>query len=255
MLIKTKGIVLHRSAYNDRYCIVHLYTEGYGRLGVLQPIGRTRRSGYKSLLSPLSEVELVGELKKGKQLVSIVELRLYRPNYAIQQQPIKCSQAIFISELLYRVLTEDFADESTYRFVSESLYILHCIERGLANFYLCFTYQLLHYLAIEPTIDELNLCATKWFDLGEARFTSTPHVSSQAIPPSLCPAMCRFVRMRYDTMHRFRYSRHERATIIDYLLLYYRLHLPHFGQIKSLEILRSSSQTLGADPYVGALSQ
>lgn len=243
MLIETRAIVLHRSAYNDRYQIVHLYTESHGRLGVLQPLRRSRRSGATSLAMPiLAEIELVGELRAGRQLLTLREFRLYRPNQQIQIQPSKCMQGMFISELLYRVLSLDAPDEGMYRYLSESLHILDVIERGVANFYLCFTYHLLYHLAIEPTIESRLAHRGSWFDLREAQFTTAPKQSSDAIPPGFLQALLSFSRIHYGNMHRYRYSREERALIVDYMLAYYRLHLPPFPQLRSLEVLRSTSR-------------
>lgn len=242
MLIKTRAIVLHRTAYTDRHNIVHLYTELYGRLGVLAPISRQRGSNRSTIpLATLSEIELIGELKKGKQLISPKEVKLYHSNHNLQVQSSKCSQAIFISELLYRTLAHDMPDHRLYAYLSESMQILDKIERGIANFYLCFTYHLLHYLAIEPTIEPHLCLGNLWFDLSEAQFTSSPKLSSESIPPNWSRALLCFSRIKYSNMHRYQYNREQRATIIDYLLTYYRLHLPSFTHIKSLDILRKTS--------------
>lgn len=243
MLVETRAIVLHRSAYNDRYQIVHLYTETHGRLGVLQPLRRSRRSGSNSLAMPiLSEIELVGELPVGRQLLKLREFRLYRPNQQIQIQPSKCMQGMFISELLYRVLSAELPDASMYHYLAESLHILDTIERGVANFYLCFTYHLLYHLAIEPTIESRLAVPGAWFDLREAQFIPNPRLIGEAIPPGLIPALLAFSRIHYGNMHRYRYSRQERALIVDYMLAYYRMHLPPFPELRSLEVLRSTSQ-------------
>lgn len=242
MLIETRAVVLHRSAYSDRYSIVHLYTKEYGRLGVLVSTNKSRKNKMLNMLMPLAEVELVGELKLGKSLATLKELRLYNPNYHIQLNPIKCSQGIFLSELLYRLLVHDEADERLYDFISNSMLILHSIERGVANFYMTFCYLLLHYLAIEPTIldSHSSRIGGMWFDLREAQYVQMPSLQSQAIPPHLLPALQTFARINYYNMHVFRYSREDRRQIVDYLLLYYRLHLPTFGVIKSLEVLRGA---------------
>jgi DNA repair protein RecO (recombination protein O) len=39
-------------------------------------------------------------------------------------------------------------------------------------------------------------------------------------------------------MHLFRLSRPERARILEILLLYYRLHLPAFPELRSLSVLK-----------------
>ncbi len=45
-------------------------------------------------------------------------------------------------------------------------------------------------------------------------------------------------RMNYPTMHLFRLSRRERQRILHVLNEYYRLHVPGFPELKSLEILQ-----------------
>ena len=43
--------------------------------------------------------------------------------------------------------------------------------------------------------------------------------------------------MNYPTMHLFRLSRQQRQRILRTLTDYYRLHLPLFGPLHSLEVL------------------
>lgn len=46
------------------------------------------------------------------------------------------------------------------------------------------------------------------------------------------------MRMDYDNMQIFSLSRNQRNTILEHILTYYRLHLPEFGTVKSLDILQ-----------------
>lgn len=46
------------------------------------------------------------------------------------------------------------------------------------------------------------------------------------------------MRMDFATMHLFRLSRAERHRILELLLTYYRLHLPSFPELKSVEVLQ-----------------
>jgi DNA repair protein RecO (recombination protein O) len=43
--------------------------------------------------------------------------------------------------------------------------------------------------------------------------------------------------MDYPTMHLFRMSRQDRRRLLEVALLYYRLHLPDFPELKSLAVL------------------
>ena len=46
------------------------------------------------------------------------------------------------------------------------------------------------------------------------------------------------MRMDYPTMHLFRLSHLERDRLLDVAVIYYRLHLPNFPELKSLPVLQ-----------------
>jgi DNA repair protein RecO (recombination protein O) len=46
------------------------------------------------------------------------------------------------------------------------------------------------------------------------------------------------MRMDFATMHLFRLSRAERNRILELLLHYYRLHLPDFPELRSVQVLQ-----------------
>lgn len=246
--LRTRAIVLHRTPYTDRYAIVHLYTQEYGRLGVLVPEGRTKQRRYHLLLTPLSEVELTATLRPRRELALVGEVRLVAPRHAIQLNPSKRSQGLFIGELLYRVLSHPEPDDRLYTFIASSLEVLELLELGVANFYLCFAYRLLEYLAIAPPLGRSVPLGQPWYDLEEACFTHAPRLARHALPPAEASHLLLFARMHYGNLGAFRYSREQRGQIIDRLLLYYRLHLPPFPVLRSLEILRSSAVVPSSSP-------
>ena len=49
----------------------------------------------------------------------------------------------------------------------------------------------------------------------------------------------RLLRMSYENMALYSFSRHDRVQIINRILEYYRLHLPEFPEIKSLSVLQA----------------
>ena len=50
--------------------------------------------------------------------------------------------------------------------------------------------------------------------------------------------MTMLMRMNYETMHLFDMNRTERARCLTIMNEYYRLHLPDFPVLKSLEVLK-----------------
>lgn len=208
--------------------------------------GRQRRQLH-TRPSALAEVEVTMRLSARGDLAYIQESRGLSPRYRSTIDPARSSQSIFISELLYRILTHPESDPDLYDFISESLTVLEYIERGVANFYLCFTYRLLHYLAIAPAvISQRGRTMGQWFDLQEARCVDFPKSIHHALPPEEVVHLQLFDRMTYANLGAFRYSRQQRGYIIDRLLQYYRLHLPPFPEIRCLEVLRQAAGPRGS---------
>ena len=57
MLCKTRGIVLHSIPYNDKYSIIYMYTEAFGRASYLVARSRGKKSSVSiALFMPLSVV-------------------------------------------------------------------------------------------------------------------------------------------------------------------------------------------------------
>jgi len=47
------------------------------------------------------------------------------------------------------------------------------------------------------------------------------------------------MRMNFETMRLFEFSRTERNKCVDLMLSYYRLHIPGFPELKSLPVLKT----------------
>lgn len=245
MTIRTEAIVLHTTQYNTRYSIAHVYTRGYGRLGVLLPYKRKLRSGHHLFFSPLAELELLLDLRPRRDLAYLRDAKLLTPRHSMQSHPAKCSQVLFLGELLYRVLTHSEADEPLYDFLSSSLLEFERMARGVANFYLYLTYHLLHHLAVAPDLSDEAPARGSYFDLVDACYTPAPPLVHPYLSLEETRHLRLFARIRLDNLPAFRYSRYDRAAILDRLLQFYRLHLPAFPALRSLEILRATSASGG----------
>jgi DNA repair protein RecO (recombination protein O) len=46
------------------------------------------------------------------------------------------------------------------------------------------------------------------------------------------------LRFNFSTMHLLKLSRLQRQQILEQMLLFYRLHLPNFSVVKSLDVLK-----------------
>lgn len=234
--ITSAAIVLYRTRYSDRYSIVHLYTLEAGRLGVLVPERAGKRNTIREYLRPLAEVEVTLQLHPKRDLASIQEVRPLHLRHTVHMDPAKGAQAIFLSEFLYRILTIPQADEALYGHLSQALVFWERTTRGVANFHLCLLLRLLPVLGIAPSITPPAHDEERFFSLLEQAFY--PEQQAYCLDAQESAHLILFLRMDYPTMHLFRYSRQDRARLLDALLTYYHLHLHPLPALKCLPILR-----------------
>lgn len=250
MTLTSHAIVLHRRAYNDRYFIAQVYSRELGRIGVLVPQGRRTASISRSSFSPLTELELeLRQPRKGGGLYLLRQSHRLSAHWRIQVESSKSAQVLFISELLSRALGEGQADEPTYDFIRRGIEHLETMEQGVANFYLFFCFRLLHHLAIEPNlVRPSGYNERMWFDLIDSSYTPYPTDVHYALPPEVARLLPVLRRLSYDRLSSLMLNREQRSYILDWTLTYYRLHLPDFPMLRSLQILRGAHQPSGSEP-------
>ena len=78
-----------------------------------------------------------------------------------------------------------------------------------------------------------------YFDLRASCFTSQQPAHPDFLNPTDAAVVPKLLRMRYDTMRFFRFNGAERSRLLEYINLYYRLHVPNFPELKSLAVLKS----------------
>lgn len=240
MLSKTRGIVLHSLPYNDKYSIVHIYTEAFGRVAYLVSRSRSKKSTVsRSLFMPLSVLELEVEHLNKRDLHKIKESKVCYPLTELFCNPVKNVLALFLAEVLFRVLRNTESDPRLFDYLSRSINLLEEMDEkeGLANFHLVFLFGLLHYLGIFPNLETHTI--NSYFDMLNGTFVDRVPIHRHYLNREESEVFARLFRISYDNMSVYSFSRHDRVRIIQRILDYYRLHLPEFPEIKSLAIMQS----------------
>ena len=236
MLHKTRAIVLYNVNYSDTYTIVHVLTEEFGPVSYLmaKTKGKTTRVP-KSLFHPLSIVELEVEHQNLREIQRLKEARAHIPLLSILNNPVKSTMSIFLAELIGKVATDAQPDQRLFDFILESIRILEMLEKEYANFHLVFMIGLSRFLGFYP--DNNGYRPGMYFDLQNGVFTAYKPFHPHFLNPDDSQVFFNLLRMNYENMVLFTFSRHERKDIILRILEYYRIHLNRLPEIKSLEIL------------------
>ena len=238
MLHKTRGIVLHSLPYNDKYMIITMYTEAFGRTAYLSANVRGKKTNVsRALMQPLSVLDLEVDHRNTRDIHRIKEAKSAFIISQLSYHPVKNAITLFLSEVLFRIIQEKEANPALFDFLFRSIKWLDIADAGIANFHLTFLLQLAAYLGIRPSIKSYK--ANTFFDMLNGVFSETIPAHTHYLSQNDSVVFERLLRMSYENMALYTFTRSERAAIIRQIIDYYRLHLPGFPEIKSLPIMQS----------------
>jgi DNA repair protein RecO (recombination protein O) len=227
MLHKTKGVALSYIRYRESSIIAKIYTEVFGIQSYI--VNGVRSSSSKTnriaLFQPLTLLDLV-VYHKGKQdtVHRIAEIKCYSPFSSLPYDVTKSGLALFMTEILGKTLREEEANEPLFRFIEQSVVYLDEAESGFENFHIQFLLQFASYLGfgIENLHDLETEIKTHHFpqvaDKTELEATEKLLLSDYGFQVSL--------------------DRARRASILEKVLFFFKIHMEGLGEIRSLEILR-----------------
>ena len=238
MLTKTQAIVLHAIKYGETRLIVDMFTKVFGRQAFIVSIPKTPKGKVKKqFFQPLTILEIETDIRPRQQLQKLHDVRLAAPFASIPFEPDKLAISLFVAEFLYYALRSEQRNELLYEYLENSIVWLDGQQSSFANFHLVFLLRLTRFLGFYPNLDDYK--DGDYFDLRESVFMPMPPVHRDFLHPEEAQKVQLMMRMDFPTMHLFRMSHQERNRLLEVSLKYYRLHLPDFPEMKSIEVLQA----------------
>lgn len=234
MLVKTKAIVLHTLKYSDNSVIVHFYTEEHGRIACMVSGVYSKKGKFKnSYFQPLNQLVIDYYFKLNRGLQNLKEVSgiqfLNHDQYYIERS----SMAIFIAEVLYKLMREEEANQTLFQFLSSAIEILN-ISNDIKNMHLLFLMHLTRYAGIMPENNFSENCP--YFNIPEGKFNANDKkIGNVGIYESKC--INQLFNYTFSTVHELKISGRTRNNLLAYLLRYYKQHIDVMEDIKSLDIL------------------
>ncbi len=221
MLSKTQGIVISYLRYRETSILVNVYTSEFGICSYIENGVRSAKAKHKmALFQPLTQLDLEVYHKPGKGLHRISEAKCSFPYQAIPFDIAKSSLALFLSEVLNKVLKEEEANPALFEFLSDSMQYLDRASEHFENFHLQFLWQLAAFLG---------------FGAGNAAEFYQQLKAAGCIVPNFTELDA---LIHADYGHPIVLHRSERKELLAGMLNYYQLHMENFGEIRSLQILQ-----------------
>ena len=238
MLTKTQAIVLHSLKYGESRLIVDMFTRTFGRQSFIVSIPKTSKGKIKKqFFQPLTLLEIETDIRPKLQLQKLNDVRLLTPFASIPFEPDKLAISLFVAEFLYYALRSEQRNELLYDYLEYSIMWLDGQQANFANFHIVFLLRLTRFLGFYPNMDDFE--DGDYFDLRESEFMRNPPVHRDFLHPEEAQKVQLMMRMDFPTMHLFRMSHNDRNRLLEISIKYYRLHLPDFPEMKSIEVLQA----------------
>ena len=237
MLVNTSAIVLHSFKYKENQMIVDMLTEQLGRISFIVRVGKKGSAATKrQFFQPLTLLELAFDYRENVGLQKLNDIKIAHPFNSIFFDPFKCSIALFVAEFLYHATKSEAQTALLHNYIEAGLLWLDSCTGSFANFHLVFMIKLTRFIGFYPNTDGFKEGCI--FNLRTGCFEDYSPIHTDYLTPTDSIAMYQLLRSNYNTMHLFEMSHEQRNRCTDIILNYYKLHLPTFAELKSLQVLK-----------------
>lgn len=229
--------MLHTLKYGDSSMVVFLLTDTGGRRSYMVQGVRSRsgRGSKLALFQPMFPVEFEGlEPPRGE----MHRFREVRAGFVLQRLPFdvrKSTMALFMAEVLYRLVRESEADGALFDFVWNCVGALDSLEEGMANFHLWFLANLSRFLGFCPGNDYRP---GDWFDIREGLYTKTRPAHVGYMTQECARMLHGLLRCDVRSLGEIGLNRTQRVEFLNAVLVYYGYHLDAISAVQSVRILR-----------------
>ena len=226
MLQKTRGIALSYIRYRETSIIARVYTEEFGLQSYIVNSVRTAKSKNNriALFQPLTLLEMVVYYKNDRDLHRMSEVKTSHPFRSLPFEMAKSTIAMFVTEMLNKVLKEEAGSPPLFRFLIESVLFLEEARQNYENFHLAFLLKLSFFLGFGPE-------NAREFE-NQLRENSYPFLPDDEMETALN------IMLRQPLGSPIKLARASRNDLLDALVAYYQIHLDSIGEVKSLPVLR-----------------
>ncbi len=239
MTHKTKGIVLRSIKYGETSLVVTIFTELFGiQTYMVNGVRTSKRSASKANhFQPTAVLDLVVYHSDNKSMQRIKEFSWAVVYENLLSDVIRNSIAAYMAELIYKCLKQPESNHDLFNFCEESfLQLDKAGKKVAANFALFFTLHLAHFFGFKM-IDNYSH-ENNTLDLQEGCFTghqpAHPHFVDGK-PAELSSQLLKV--MQPHELEEFKLNQETRRMLLIKYLEYYALHVPDFGQMKTLMVL------------------
>lgn len=231
MEVRLEALVLKAIKYGDKSIVLRCLTKELGLQSYMVNSIRSKRSVITpGLILPLTYLNILASHKNKGTLERIKEAQVHTHFYSLYQNPVHNAVAQFCVEILNKVARESTEEEELF---TTAVAFMHRLELGenIANVPLDFVRSVCQCLGVEPDVYSGE---GVYFDMIEGHLVDAPPFHTTFLSQD---ETARFVS--YFRNAEVQFSRAQRRELLRNYLQYMKIHIEHFGEVKSLEVLQA----------------
>ncbi len=240
-LHKTKGIVLRTVKYGETSIVVTIFTELFGVQSYLVNGVRTstkKGAGKANLFQPSAILDLVVYYNELKHLNRIKEFKWAVIYQHILSDVPKNAVALFMVELLTRCLKQPEGNPGLFHFIEDIFMKLEeSSGAAMANLPLFFALHLPFHFGFRITDNYSD--QNSYLDLLEGSFVAEQPRHPHFLEGKQAAVTSQLLKvMQPEELEDIKLNHDFRRNLLYVYETYYALHIPDFGTMKSLPVLR-----------------
>jgi len=128
---KAEGVILRRIKYSETSLIVTVYTQEFGKIGLIAKGARNPKSKFVGSLEPSTYVSLIYYHKDGRDLQMLSEVEPIRSNSSIIKSIRKVAVAFAMVNLVDSVVSDSESNEELFVLLCDALSTLNDSEMDI----------------------------------------------------------------------------------------------------------------------------
>lgn len=228
-----KGIVFQSIRFKDTQFIVRIYTQELGLKSFLIRSGKSAKTNILPMIQPLNMVEIEANFKENQKLITPKSIRLATSYASIPFDPVKSAVALFLDEILYKTIADDYQNEQLFTFLEFALLSFDQLEIT-RNFHLWFLIELTKYYGFYPQINDPG---DGYFDLMQGESAAVMPKHRFYLEGFWKEKWLFFIDKKLMEANEIPLGGAERKYLLELSVQYIQLHLENAREIKSLDVL------------------
>ena len=234
-----RGILIAAVRHNDRTSVARIFTQTHGMTPFIWFLSKSGKNASRNtLLQPLTLLDFQADYMPSETLYHLKDAKNSIPYRDIPVNPRKSAISLFLSEFLTYALNGEQDNPHLFRFLTESIRWFDSAPEGTyANFHIAFMLGTAHHIGICPNIEEYTPGSV--LDMRDGCFTPLLPKHTEFIEAELSYKLYLLMNCGYDGMKDAPLTGQQRVMLLNALNNYFRIHIPSFPVLKSIEVLET----------------